>query len=511
MDQSQFPDERRAGDEAEAEPAREETSPTREETGPAPEEAGPVPDGTSRAPEETVPAPDETGELSSGAAKARQVLQPEVRRTMRASLFEGSAVQIFLNWTSGSVLIGYMLYLGATPTQLGLVASVPLLAQSMAPLAAWLAAVLGRRRLLVVLNALFARGLWILAAAVPALGLPPGAEPSFLVLLVLVSSVFQAANSTLWASWMGDVIPDSLRGRFFGTRTGIVGVVGMLANLGAGWYLDRVVAPIGFQVVLAVGVVAALVSTALYLLHYDPPSVREEVSLLSVLRTPLADGNFRRFLVFAVYWQFAVFLSAPFVFPYFLDHLQLTFTQIAIWSSIAAVSALVTTIAWGRVADRFGNKTVLAIGTFLAGATLPACWILAGVTGEVAFIWVSAVFDAIAWGAIGPAIFNLALTTAPRGTRTSFFAMYALASGVAGFAGGAISGPLLELLGPLASVSFMGVGLSPFYVLFVISGLARMQAWRLLRRVQETDAWRTRDFLRQLRHGWRMAGFQWRA
>jgi MFS family permease len=440
-----------------------------------------------------------------------ELIPPEIKRTMRASLVEGSVMQVFLNWTSGSVLIGYMLHLGATPTHLGLVASVPLLAQAMSPLSAWLAAVLGRRRMLILVNAFFARALWILAAVLPALGLPPAAEPSFIVVLVLVSSVFQAANTTLWASWMGDVVPDYVRGRYFGLRTGVAGVVGTVANLSAGWYLDRVAAPLGFQVVLAVGVVCAAISAALYLAHYDPPSTRQRVSLLQVIRAPLGDANFRRFLIFAVYWQFAVFISAPFVFPYFLDELRLTFTQIAVWSAIAATSALGTTMLWGRIADRFGNKSVLAIGTFVAGAALPALWILAGVTGQVSYIWLSAVFDAVAWGAIGPAIFNLALASAPRGTRTAFIAMYALASGVAGFVGGFISGPLLLLLQPLETVSLFGVPLTPYYALFALSGLARSQAWRLLRSVQETNAWRTRDLLRQMRHGWRMAGFFWRA
>ena len=438
-------------------------------------------------------------------------LPPEIARTLRASVYEGSVMQVFLNWTSGSVLIGYMLHLGASATHLGLVASVPLLAQAMSPLAAWLSAILGRRRLLVVLNAIFARGLWILAAALPALGLPTGAEPTFMVLLVLLSSVFQAANSTLWASWMGDVVPDEVRGRFFGARTGIAGLVGMSANLLAGWFLDRTAAPLGFQVVLAVGVVCAFLSIVLYLVHYDPPSTRERVSLLAVVRTPLQDGNFRRFLSFAVYWQFAVFLSAPFVFPYFLDELHLSFTQIAIWSAIAASTALGTTILWGRIADQVGNKAVLAIGTFIAGTALQVCWILAGITGHTYYIWISAVFDAFAWGAIGPAIFNLAITSAPRGQRTAFFAMYALCSGAAGFIGGVLSGPLLLLMQPLAGASLFGVPLSPYYGLFVLSGLARSQAWRLLRRVEESNSWRTRDLLRQMRHGWRMAGFFWRA
>ena len=53
---------------------------------------------------------------------------------MRLSLIEGGLVQVFLNWTSGSVIIGYLLSLGASPTHIALVGSVPFLAQVASPL-----------------------------------------------------------------------------------------------------------------------------------------------------------------------------------------------------------------------------------------------------------------------------------------------------------------------------------------------------------------------------------------
>ena len=220
------------------------------------------------------------------------------------------------------------------------------------------------------------------------------------------------------------------------------------------------------------------------------------------------EPNFRRLLAFAVYWQFAVLLAAPFVFPYFLGELRLSFTQIALWSGIASTSALLTTL-WGRVADKRGNKVVLAIGTFLAGLALPLTWILAGVTGNLGFIWASAVFNALAWGAIGPAMFNLALVSAPQTNRAAFIAMFSLVTGLAGFAGGLLSGPLLTLFEQL-EFNLGGVHWSAYYWLFAVSGLARAQAWRLLRCVEETNAWRTRDVLRHLRPNWRGTGFHWR-
>ena len=464
---------------------------------------------------DVVPAGDEPPEeVPPGAVVSADWLPDDVlaqvRRTMRLSVVEGSLTQVFLNWTSGSVLIGYMLHVGARPAEIALVSAVPLLAQVASPGAAYLAAVLGRRKLLTVLMALISRLSWLLAAALPALPVAPELRPAFLVGLVLVASFFLASNGTLWTAWMGDVVPERERGRYFGLRTGITGVIGMLANLAAGAWLDRVAAPLSFQVVLVVAVGTALLGVWLYTRQYDPPTVRERLRLREVLTVPLRDAGFRRYLLFAVYWTFVVFLAAPFVFPYFLDELRLSFTQVAIWSTIAATASMATTLLWGRVADRVGNKAVLAVGTFVAGVGLPGTWIAAGATGWVGFIWISAVLDAVAWGAIGPAIFNLALASTPRQNRVVFIAMSSLATGVAGFVGGAVSGPILIGFQSLGA-ALGNPGWVAYALLFALSGVLRATAWVLLRRVPEANAWRTRELLRSMRTGWKGAGFPWRS
>jgi MFS family permease len=436
-------------------------------------------------------------------------LRGQVRRTMRLSVLEGSLTQTFLNWTSGSVLIGFMLHLGASPAEIALVGSVPLLSQVASPAAAYLAAAFGRRKLLTIAMALVSRLTWLLAAALPLVPMPDAWRPTVLILVVLVSSFFLAANGTLWTAWMGDVVPERERGRYFGLRAGIVGVVAMVANLAAGAFLDRVGAPLSFQAVLIASVVIAFAGIVVYGLQLDPPTRHERVRWRELLTVPWRDAGFRRFLRFALYWQFVIMLAAPFVFPYFLDELRLTFTQVAIWSSIAALTALFTTYLWGRLADRVGNKGVLAISTFLAGLLLPSTWILAGMTGQVGWVWLSAFFDAVAWGAIGPAIFNLALVSAPRANRVVFIAMYSLGTGVAGFLGGALSGPLLVALRGFEFPAF-GSTWTAYHSLFALSGVLRMVAWRLLRSVPEADAWRTRDLLRSMRTGWKGMGFPWR-
>jgi len=94
---------------------------------------------------------------------------------------------------------------------------------------------------------------------------------------------------------------------------------------------------------------------------------------------------------------------------------------------------------------------VLATGTTVAGSATPLSWTLAS-EGHLRLVWFSAFFDAVAWGAIGPAVFSPALASAPEENRTAFVAMYGFATGEAGFAGAILSGPPLLLFSRLAPI-----------------------------------------------------------
>jgi hypothetical protein len=108
-------------------------------------------------------------------------VRPKVERTMRLAVLEGSLAQVFLNWTTGSVLVGFMLHLGATPTELALVSSVPFLSQLASPIAAFVASAMGRRRALTVVMMLASRLSWVLAAALPMFDIPEPLRPLALV------------------------------------------------------------------------------------------------------------------------------------------------------------------------------------------------------------------------------------------------------------------------------------------------------------------------------------------
>jgi MFS family permease len=411
----------------------------------------------------------------------------EVARTIRLSIAEGALSRIFLNWTTGSVLAGYMLHLGLPVGQVAMVSAVPQLAALVNPFVAYLVAAIGRRKALTIGCALGARLVWVAAAALPLFDLPPALKPSLLFGIVLLSSVMLAASGTLWTSWLGDVIPSGSRGRVFGLRAGMAGFVGTAANLLAGGFLDRVAAPLSFQIVFLVAVATSVLGALLLFAHADAPVGREPIRWRELLTLPWRDGASRTFLAFTAFWTFAVMTGGPLATAFYLDVLGLSFTQLMLATAVASTLSLVTTSTWGRIGDRVGHRRVAMLGTFLVGLLLPVNWILAGLTGNVLFIYTGAVAEAIAWGAVHPAVFSLALVVSTGRRRTTFLAMQGVTAGLAAFVGAAMSGPLLAFFTPFEFPVFGGTWTGYLWV-FATSAVLRMLAWTFLVRLPERRA-----------------------
>ncbi len=441
-------------------------------------------------PEVPVPAP------ATDHLRPDLLATQRIRRTLLLSLIEGSFTQVFLVWTSGSVLAGLMLHFGATPRQLAAVVSIPLLMQMLNPVSSWLVASISSRKQFMIISGFLGRMIWLVPVLLPLTGVDPARLPMAMFGVVCFSAFFQSGLGPAWASLMADVVPDSSRGRYFGFRNGLMGIVGTVSGLAAGWFLDHMTAPASFQMVLLVAVVFAMIGIRLYSFHYEPRLPKPESSLLRTVLDPFHDANFRRFLWFSVYWNASVMLAAPFVIPYFLTVLGMSFTQLAIWSAIASVATLVIGSWWGRIADRVGHKQVLKVTTFIAGTAHPACWMLA-TPGNLSFIWISGVMDALSWGGINAAMFNLSVVTAPRQKRMMYLAVIGVVSGITGFCAGIFSGWLLEFLlrheGHVGSFHWTG-----YHSLFAISAFFRMQAWWLLGPVQEARSVPAREILRWL-------------
>lgn len=441
------------------------------------------------------------------SAGAGRTLTPEARRSMRASIWEGSLTTVFMNWTSGMALVGMLAYYGATPLQLALAACIPQLMQAASLLAPWVESRMPRHKALTISSGIAGRLMWLLPALMTLLAIPKHQGAPLILAVVAVVAFFQGFAAPIWQAWMGNTVPEAHRGHYFGVRNGICGLVGVAANLLAGRLLDLMPEPVNYQIVVFIAVLFAIGGIYLYSLQHEPklPPPRP-VSMRQIVSVPLADRNFRRMLLFCVYWQPSVLLASVFVYPYFIQYMKMEFTEVAVWTAIAAVTSMIAGPQWGRLADRVGNKGVLAITCTIA-SFLPVVWMLA-TPGDPRVIYFSGVVEGLAWSAINPSIFNLSLATAPKDNRLPHLSVLSASIGIAGFIGGVVGGKLFELFRHV-EFDVLGYHWSAYHWVFLTGIVLRSQAFWLLRRVHEKESWRTLDVLRLVGNV-RLSGFPWR-
>ncbi|WP_299433130.1 MFS transporter [uncultured Meiothermus sp.] len=345
---------------------------------------------------------------------------------------------LFINWSTGMVTIGYALWLGAPPVALAILGALPMVGQMAAPLALFFR---GSRKRLSVLLSVFGRGFFVLVLLLPLL--PEAWRIPGLLAIAALSLLIVAPVSVLWTSWMADLVPEKERGRYFGLRNGVLGLVGTLGNLAAGGLIDAIARPWGFLLVLGVAVAAGVGATLILRRQFEPRQVNEPPRFAEFIQ-PLSDRKFRGYLGFVLLFMGAVSVGGPFVFPLFLEYARMSFTQVGLWTLIAAAGGLVLGPLWGRLADRIGHWQVLLLSGSVAALVLPPLW-LAGGPGHLQTIWASAVGDALAWAGIGTALTNVALQSAQPEKRNLYLAWYWMSFALGGILGSLMGGALGSL------------------------------------------------------------------
>jgi MFS family permease len=427
------------------------------------------------------PAPDRT---RAAAPTARTPL----RRSLNAAVAEGAFAEIFAACATGAVITGWALYLGASTGVIGLLGALPLGAQVATLPAAWLMST--RSRKAVTLWAVgISRLTFLPLLALPTLQTSPATKLHLFLAIVAVSTIASVIGNSAWVAWMGDLVPDRLRGRFFGRRTIFLSLAGTLTSLAAALLLDRL-APLGWtgaalSALTAAACLAGLASVVLLRRQHEPAVAADPgAPAWQVLRLALGDRRARPFLGYLLAWNAAVGISATFFAYHMLTNLRTGFLVVAAHGVGVALVRIASARLWGQAVDRIGAGPVLVFCSF-GIAAVPITWFF--VTPERLWpIALDAVFAAFLWAGHGIAAFDLTIGLAPRAARPVYLGAFAAAGGL----GFGLASVLAGQLAGLVPAHFVlgGEAWTSLHVLFLLSALGRLGAARLSLRVRDPGA-----------------------
>ena len=235
--------------------------------------------------------------------------ETSVRKWLTFASVEGACANVFTVLTSGAFLTGLALMLGADDFALGLLGAIPFLAQVAQLLAAYLVDRTGYRKLICLWCSVAGRQIWWIVLPVVLLAFPW--RLGALILVVAFSSLALMIATPAWMAWMADLVPDRIRGRYFGYRSAAVAITTLAATIGGGLVLDRFrtggQANVGFAAIIgAAGLFALIAAILLNRIPDRPPRELKIGFSWSRFLVPLRDHRFRHLLIVFCGWNIAI-------------------------------------------------------------------------------------------------------------------------------------------------------------------------------------------------------------
>lgn len=306
----------------------------------------------------------------------------------------------------------------------------------------------------------------------------------WLISLIFVASCAESIGIVLKNTWLSEVTPQEIRGRYFGLRDLLAGLfsmaVGYLGSVYVDHWRETGRGMFGFQSLFLISAIvgySTLVIAAMIPEISSKPRRQNLKLFLKSFQIPFRDKPFAIWTVFRGCYSFATGFAGPFFAVYLLRELQLSLATVAIYTMIGQITSIGLSRFWGSLADRYGNKAVLVVSC-IGKSIFPALWIFAtGVDSLSAIVWLGFVHSVRCLNSAQKiTMLNMALWLSPEESRPIYLACESsivnILSAVSPFLGGMMLG---AMAGRYAEISILGwhYTLCTMHVLFFISAILR--------------------------------------
>lgn len=425
----------------------------------------------------------------------RQHAVPEQHRANFLHLYLDIAWFGVLNASTLSFISVYVVRIGATAFQVGLMSAIPaVLAIVLSIPAGWWLRNQAVDRVTYLTSVLF-RMFYLLWIPLPIL-FPEPAQVQFVLAVTFLMSVPGTALAVGFNALFADAVPPEWRGQVVGIRNALLAVSFILTSLFCGVILDRVSFPYNYQIVFALGFLGSVMSSYhLYKIRLtgEKPlrvertlgdlampgvtrilgdAIRSGVALrfltrLRTLRPPRFStlrGPFGRVLLLLFAFHLTQHLAIP-LFPiYWVDRLHLPDQTLSLGNALFYGTVFLGSTQLARLTQHWGHYRITVAGTLLMAA-YPS---LTAMTQDVTLYLITSIIGGLAWALAGGALGNYLLDKIPADERPGHLAWYIVISN-SSILLGSLGGPLLSQL----------IGLVPALVLIAFGRLmSALAIWR---------------------------------
>lgn len=420
-------------------------------------------------------------DLDKGSRTPRSEMHT-IREALHCSTIEAIFATIHVALTQGIFLTNYVLDLGASNLECGVVESLPYLLQFTYFVSPWLVRKLNRRKPVAGFFAFAHRLSWISLILLLYVDWAPETKHAIMILTLLFSNACAVIANNAWFSWMADLTPASIRGSYYGRRNAYMGLTSLVTLLTGSQILNHFresgAGYIGYTICFCAAILSSVFAVRMILRQYEPPvKTPQHLRISRLFRIALNKPLLKEYIAFFTLWQFALGVGAAYYGVHMVKVLKMNVAQMGLFSIITSMAALLGSRLWGQARDRVGDRiTLIASGFFVAVHV----WIwMPAEEGFLLPTWIVCVLGGFFWAGFNIASFSWPQKLCGETHRLYTFGLIGLFSGP-GFVVGSLLGGVLTTYLPQVLFHIGDFEVLHFHLVFGISALGRLLAIYLI-------------------------------
>lgn len=385
-----------------------------------------------------------------------------LRKSLQASTIDGTAHAAMVGFGE-TYFPAFALVLGASPFQVGLLATLPILVgacfQILTPR---LAGVTGCKQWVVVSAVL--QSLTFIPIALSA----GDREMSFWYVLgwVCLYWVLALGINPPWNVWMGRMIPASVRSRYFGRRNVPIQIALFLSLIGGGMllhYAEHSAQGVitGFVASFGLAALSRMVSTWFLTRQHEPPATEVKLTPFSGVVRAMPKESYGRVIRLIVMMNACVHISAAYFTPFMLQELKLSYAQFTVLNAATLVTRVLASRYWGEIARSFGNRRALQVSAVML-VPLAGLWVF---SRDFTYLLALQLFAGFAWAGFELTTILSFFDTTDDRTRARVLSLFNLFNGFAIVIASLVGGLVLQHFG---SVGYMYIFLASSILRLVV-------------------------------------------
>ena len=418
--------------------------------------------------------------------------EDEIRRGLKVGTVAGFLGMAWCAISMGVPLTMLMECLTGSGVLIGLVVTIQqLMMVVQIPSALFFEGLSSRKKLWGVL-AIIHRVLWFIPAFIPLFFFDtPSVAATIIIIGIAVSALLAQICGPMWQSWMADLVPSRISGRFWGIRQSVVTIAFLVATGLSGWVLDLFPDPrkaggsyVGFAIVFSVAAFLGILDIAVHMFVPEPKvglyQRHQSLSgLIDRITTPLKIDDFRWMTFSVSLWYLACGIVGSFGIVYLKREFNFTYTELSMLAVSASLGPVIFGILNGYIIDKIGARAFTSIIMFLAPMMGLSWFFLShanvGIFGfsisePLLLLLIVNFFAGALGGGVGIAQIHMINILSPKSGRAMAIAVHWTVVGLMAAVGPLIGGMVMDYMtkNPSSLTIFTGVQFSYMHMLILV-------------------------------------------